>query len=418
MNDPYADPYAPHYVQDNYDPASGVASIGYGGPTARQQMLMEQARRQNMANQNGGIAPFETASITNDRNDARQQSINSQAAAQYMAMQKSQSQESQPSMQYQSERALDQQYGGDARTPSFSRYGNQVSINGQQMTDHLDSDAQSHGMNPDDYAKSLYDNSTRDYAKQMIERRKGNIPIGTAGSKMFLDPRFHQLSPEEQDLLSEHVHGFKYSDALNADKLGGNMTVSQYRARMMAPERQKGAFDYMKGIEGAYGANSGDILSNYDPATQTAKIAGKPVYDKENNAWINTPDHVIKMPAAQFAQLRQQQAYISGYDTSESMDMADPRNKLAAMEARRNAAMQGPPAPSRIQMGGTPDMDARKQAALLAVRRRNVDESGARGGQQARQYFSNHDQTIRDAEAMKYWNSPPLPYEENPSYSF
>ncbi len=329
-------PYDQYGNSDSYyDQGSGVASIGYGRPQRR----LVAIRNGQQIFDDDIDAPFETASATNARNDARQMAHNNAAADQIWGARQNQGMD-QPDPRQQIFQTLQQKYKQKAE-PSFSRMGDEFSINGAPVTSHLTQDAQAAGLDPDTYVQNKFGEAKVAAQAAMRNRMTGDFQIGASRSKLFNDPQFMGLDRESQNHLFNEVEGYGLDEGLIADKLGGNMTLAGLHNRQAIPERQSGAFKYFGGIEQATGANAFDILGNYDDHTETATIPGKPVKDPDTGETIQGPPRAVKVPRAIVEQMRQQQAYLSGFGSPHEMQSAypSPEDELAQLEQMRAKAM-------------------------------------------------------------------------------
>lgn len=335
-------PYDQYGGSDSYyDAPSGVASIGYGAPKRR----LVAIRNGREIYDDDIDAPFETASVTNARNDARQMAHNNAAADQIWDQR--QGMQEQPSPAASAAQALMQRYQRKAQ-PSFSRMGDEFSINGMPVTSNLTADAQAAGMDADSFVQSKYNAAKMKAAQEARNRMTGDFQIGTQNSRLFNDEQFLGLDPQTQAHLFNQVEGYDMNDALTADRMGGNVTLSGLRNQQAIPDRQQNAFKYFGGIEQATGANAFDILSaEQDPNTGEFLLPGKMIEDDMGNK-IPGPPRRLRIPPAIIQQMKQQQAYISGYASPEDMNMADPAYRQAQEDDAIIAAKEEYMARSRL----------------------------------------------------------------------
>lgn len=116
----------------------------------------------------------------------------------------------------------------------------------------------------------------------------GKTQAGTAGLKFIDDPQFRNLTPEQQNTISQRVTGRTLDQQLQADSMigsGAPMTWQDIESRQARLANQKAAFAQLRGIEQYGGVRDvGTLLREYDPNTQsysydTGKldVLGKPI---------------------------------------------------------------------------------------------------------------------------------------------
>jgi hypothetical protein len=164
-------------------------------------------------------------------------------------------------------------------------------------------------------------------AQDFLNRQSGNYAAGTAPHAALLrDPQFQGL-PDDQtrNAVYSQAIGHPLAEDLQADQLGGNMTMHDLRYRNDLPNRQKAIGENFKIFEQASGANpmaltgnlardeKGNPVSGYDPEHEVAWVPGQTISDGFGG-FVQKPAHSVPMPAFQYQHLRDMQAQLSGLD--------------------------------------------------------------------------------------------------------
>lgn len=165
------------------------------------------------------------------------------------------------------------------RAPSYSNVLGHYEINGVPADDQTEAGA----LHQFQHAKMR---AAQDY----LSRQSGDYAAGTAGRTMLSDPSFLQLPDPAKNAAYQQVYGNPLSEDLQADRLGGNMTIHDLRYRNDLPARQKGYGEYLKGYEGSHGFNPGDLQNPVQYDDKGNPIAG---YDFKNQ-FLYSPAGVVQ----------------------------------------------------------------------------------------------------------------------------
>ena len=300
-----------------YDPKTGFASIGYNKP-ARRLIAISNGRE---IYDDDFDAPFETASVANNA-AARRQMDHNQAGADYatanaQALQQENAMPSPASM-------LAQRYAQN-KPPSYARMGDEFSINGKPVTSTFSADASGAGMDEDAYRDSLYNPAKEKYNNDFRNRMTGDNLAGTSeSSALFNDPDFIRLPDQQKASVYKQINGRGLAYDLDADKMGGNMTVNQFNKKRDTPERAANAAKRMAQIKSFYGEDPAAILGGvYDPSTETVEIAGE-VKINDMGQSIQQPSKRIKVPFAEWDELNEIRAHMNGFNGAEQMKRGNP----------------------------------------------------------------------------------------------
>ncbi len=318
-------PYAQSAMQGNpygnsdsyYDAPTGVASIGYGKPKRR----LVAIRNGQEIYEGDFNAPFETASITNDRNAKRASEFNAIGNQDYMDQQED-LRSQQPNPAAVVAQSLMQRYKQN-KAPSYSRIGNEFNVNGQLVSSNLDQDAAAAGMDADSFIQSKFNAAKQKAAQEAMARMSGDFQIGN--NAMFNDEQFLGLDPQMQAKVFKDSQGYDLNDEITANRMGGNMTLAGLRNQQAIPERQQEAFKYFGGIKQATGENAFALMSaEQDPNTGEFLVPGDMIEDETGRKVQGPPKRYPASMAAIIRRMKQYQAPMAGFADDESMNMSDP----------------------------------------------------------------------------------------------
>ncbi len=206
----------------------------------------------------------------------------------------------------------------------------------------------------------LGEEARRFAAQRFLDVSTGNVQATFKGSRMTRDPEFQQLyraNPQAADSAYQRAYGQSIQDAMAGDIYGGNLSLNDVRARRNIGNAQKSVFEYMRGVEGMYGANAMDLVApyreerdpegkvmsryGYNPQTGLAFVPGKRKQDPSTGDWFEEPARQVPLSPGMYAALQNQIARLEGYQSAEARNAAlkvespeEARKRRDALEAK------------------------------------------------------------------------------------
>lgn len=179
--------------------------------------------------------------------------------------------------------------------PSYSNVLGHYQVNGQDVP-HASPDSD---LGDEDMAQRQFMAAKSKAARDYLNRQSGNYAAGTAGRTILQDPSFMGLpNDQSRNQVYQQAYGNSLGEDLQADNMGGGISMRDLRYQNSEPERLKADNSWMTGVNSMYGAHPGILESTFDPATGMSEVPGQWVMEKDamgNEHPVQKPGMKIRM---------------------------------------------------------------------------------------------------------------------------